>query len=401
MEREAFRQRMQQYKQAKEQNPQLKYWDWKKYADGGTVGEDGGPERPIINFNPKGDPYKPVYGYNPGAGYTSSVLDLYDAPIIGDVLSIYDASKAAYNKDWVGAGLAALSVLPFVPNSASRAIKKTTSKYIPEVVRTSESKINALLRQQNKIKQLGEEVPNVGLRKVPYEKAMEARDRVYESVIDPENLRRARAIDKRYGTSYEEIYKGMDIDYQDPLKYFTQSYEPVMDVDLPSSRRAEVNVNPRDNRIRINKEVNTGEFDINTGLIRHEIGHKVDAAATNGAMTEHPFMRDLVKDIIPYDEAKYMLHNIEDAESKYRYLTRPSEVKSHMNQFRQYLIDQKIMKPSDKVEDVPNFFMHLQAAPDEFNGLKLLQNLFKSDKAFKKRFDQIPLTTIQDNKVRV
>lgn len=30
MEREAFRQRMQQYKQARENNSQLKYWDWKK-----------------------------------------------------------------------------------------------------------------------------------------------------------------------------------------------------------------------------------------------------------------------------------------------------------------------------------------------------------------------------------
>lgn len=37
MEREAFRQRMQQYKQARENNPQLKYWDWKKYADSGEV----------------------------------------------------------------------------------------------------------------------------------------------------------------------------------------------------------------------------------------------------------------------------------------------------------------------------------------------------------------------------
>lgn len=33
MEREAFRQRMQQYKQARESNPQLKYWDWKKEND--------------------------------------------------------------------------------------------------------------------------------------------------------------------------------------------------------------------------------------------------------------------------------------------------------------------------------------------------------------------------------
>ncbi len=52
MEREAFRQRMQQYKQARENNPQLKYWDWKKYADGGTIDEippQTTSERPITN----------------------------------------------------------------------------------------------------------------------------------------------------------------------------------------------------------------------------------------------------------------------------------------------------------------------------------------------------------------
>lgn len=75
MEREAFRQRMQQYKQARESNPQLKYWDWKKYADGGVIDEDppqSTSERPITNFDPKGDPYNPTYGYNPGAGYVSN-----------------------------------------------------------------------------------------------------------------------------------------------------------------------------------------------------------------------------------------------------------------------------------------------------------------------------------------
>lgn len=63
MKREAFRQRMQQYKQARENNPQLKYWDWKKYADGGIVDEDppqNTSERPITNFDPKGDPYNPT-----------------------------------------------------------------------------------------------------------------------------------------------------------------------------------------------------------------------------------------------------------------------------------------------------------------------------------------------------
>lgn len=107
---------MQQYKQARENNPQLKYWDWKKYADGGTIDEippQTTSERPITNFDPKGDPYNPTYGYNPGAGYVRSVFDLYDAPVIGDALSIYDATQALKNKDWLGAGLAALTVVPY------------------------------------------------------------------------------------------------------------------------------------------------------------------------------------------------------------------------------------------------------------------------------------------------
>lgn len=44
------------------------------YADGGIIDEDppqSTSERPITNFDPKGDPYNPTYGYNPGAGYVS------------------------------------------------------------------------------------------------------------------------------------------------------------------------------------------------------------------------------------------------------------------------------------------------------------------------------------------
>lgn len=58
-----------------------------KYANGGIIDEDppqNTSERPITNFDPKGDPYNPTYGYNPGAGYVRSVFDLYDAPVIGD-----------------------------------------------------------------------------------------------------------------------------------------------------------------------------------------------------------------------------------------------------------------------------------------------------------------------------
>lgn len=373
-----------------------------KYADGGTIEEDPPTtsERPIINFNPKGNPYEAKYGYNPGAGFTRDPFSLYDAPIIGDALSIYDASEALKNKDWLGASLAALGVVPFVPSNLGRTINKSMNNYIPEVRRTAQDKINALLRRENKLNDsLGKTVDGVGLRRVPYEDALNARNRVYESVIDPENLKRARAIDSRYGTSYEAVYKGMSEKYQDPMEYFMHSYEPVLDTNLGSNTKAQVSSNPNNKSIRFSKGVNTGDYNIDTGLIRHEIGHKVDIDATRGAVNTNPFMQDLAKDILPYDQARYMLYGIENPVESYKYLTTPTEIKSHMNQFRQYLIDNKIMKPGDKVDDVPNFFMHLQAAPDEYKGIKLLQNLFKTDRAFKKRFDQIPLTNINDNRV--
>ena len=150
-----------------------------KYADGGVIDEDppqNTSERPIINFNPKGNPYEAKYGYNPGAGFTRDPFSLYDAPIIGDALSIYDASEALKNKDWLGASLAALGVVPFVPSNLGRTINKSMNNYIPEVRRTAQDKINALLRRENKLNDsLGKTVDGVGLRRVPYEDALNAR----------------------------------------------------------------------------------------------------------------------------------------------------------------------------------------------------------------------------------
>lgn len=62
MEREAFRQRMQQYKQARESNPQLKYWDWKKYADGTDKVTPPAPEVPYMRHNYESTPYS-SYSY--------------------------------------------------------------------------------------------------------------------------------------------------------------------------------------------------------------------------------------------------------------------------------------------------------------------------------------------------
>lgn len=44
MDRKGFKNRLKQYKKAREENPGLKYWEWKdipKYDEGGEVEEPG------------------------------------------------------------------------------------------------------------------------------------------------------------------------------------------------------------------------------------------------------------------------------------------------------------------------------------------------------------------------
>ena len=63
---------------------------YKSYKDGGTIDEDppqNTSERPITNFDPKGDPYNPIYGYNPGAGYVSNSDPLGSLYVEGALLN--------------------------------------------------------------------------------------------------------------------------------------------------------------------------------------------------------------------------------------------------------------------------------------------------------------------------
>lgn len=75
MDRQAFKQRMQQLKQYREQNPGKTYLDFKKYAEGGEIPPNN---KPIIPEEPqpyKGKLYKDRYGRK----YTEDQLaDYYD-----------------------------------------------------------------------------------------------------------------------------------------------------------------------------------------------------------------------------------------------------------------------------------------------------------------------------------
>ena len=108
MDRQAFKQRMQNLKSYRENNPGKGYWDWKveAFQDGGQTGD---PEKERFyqatgrssSGRPLEEGLKPVFSIEDAANMTP----------IGDAISVKDTYDAVKNRDWLGAGLAALTVV--------------------------------------------------------------------------------------------------------------------------------------------------------------------------------------------------------------------------------------------------------------------------------------------------
>lgn len=137
MDRQAFKQRMQNLKSYRENNPGKGYWDWKveAFQDGGQTGD---PEKErFYQATGRSSSGRPLEG---GLKPVFSIEDAANMTPIGDAISVKDTYDAVKNRDWLGAGLAALTVLPFVPSGLRNV--KAAARYIPTVNRTEQSLIN-------------------------------------------------------------------------------------------------------------------------------------------------------------------------------------------------------------------------------------------------------------------
>lgn len=113
-------------------------WKVKAFQDGGQTGD---PEKERFyqatgrssSGRPLEEGLKPVFSIEDAANMTP----------IGDAISARDTYNAVKNRDWLGAGLAALTVLPFVPSGLRNV--KAAARYIPTVNRTEQSLINQAL----------------------------------------------------------------------------------------------------------------------------------------------------------------------------------------------------------------------------------------------------------------
>lgn len=153
MDRQAFKQRMQNLKSYRENNPGKGYWDWKveAFADGGEVGD---PEKERFyqatgrssSGRPLEEGLKPVFSLEDAANMTP----------IGDAISAKDAYDAVKNRDWLGAGLAASAMIPSTDNIKTAEdypkglIRHEIGHYVDEKAYPGGVPNNAYLRQLGK-----------------------------------------------------------------------------------------------------------------------------------------------------------------------------------------------------------------------------------------------------------
>ena len=336
-------------------------------ANGGEVGDPDDEFTKAINTKlgrtPDGRPLqqglKPVFDLEDAANLTP----------VGDVLSAKEAYDAVKQNDWLGAGLAGLGFIPFIPKGVRRIARQT-----PTVNRTFEQKVAEM------------------------EEFYDQRNRTYELLNTPEARRRAADIDQKYGTEYNKVYDKLTKEYEDITSYVNM-VEPEFVKDPDAFARIKPAKSGK--KISLSEDNITKPEDFPAGLIRHEIGHYVDEMAYPGGVPNNAYLRQLGKPskYRPFEEVKDIFRSPDKALQDYRYLRNPTEKKSIMNQFDEYLMNN--YTPSTYPQTTKEFKEAIEKAPDIHRNMKLLLKIHNKPSILFKDFKNRPLvnnTTKDKNK---
>ena len=347
-------------------------------ANGGEVSDPDDEFTKAINTKlgrtPDGRPLqqglKPVFDLEDAANLTP----------VGDVLSAKEAYDAVKQNDWLGAGLAGLGFIPFIPKGVRRIARQT-----PTVNRTFEQKVAEMEKR-------------VSNRRKMMEEFYDQRNRTYELLNTPEARRRAADIDQKYGTEYNKVYDKLTKEYEDITSYVNM-VEPEFVKDPDAFARIKPAKSGK--KISLSEDNITKPEDFPTGLIRHEIGHYVDEMAYPGGVPNNAYLRQLGKPskYRPFEEVKDIFRSPDKALQDYRYLRNPTEKKSIMNQFDEYLMNN--YTPSTYPQTTKEFKEAIEKAPDIHRNMKLLLKIHNKPSILFKDFKNRPLvnnTTKDKNK---
>lgn len=345
------------------------------------------PIQAFANGGETGDPKKEEFYRRTGRSATGRPLeqgiklafDIEDAANftpVGDVISANDTYDAVKRRDWVGAGLAALGVLPFVPNMAKKVVRN-----IPTVNKDLEQKaINEVIQSRIVPPRVQEAYYN-------------QRNRAFELMNTPEARRRAQNIDSKYGTEYGDVYNELTELYESTDGYFNMP-EPRY-VSAPNDK---ANINPREGGvINISRENVKAPEDLTEGVIRHEIGHFVDALAYPGGIPNNAYLKQLGKPskYRDFEEVRSIFKNQDRARHNYDYLRKPTEKKSIMNQFDEYLMEN--YTPSTYPMNTKQFKEAIENAPSSQDLMKHLLKIHTKPSVLFKDFQMRPLVNHNNN----
>lgn len=301
---------------------------------------------------------KPVFSLEDAANMTP----------IGDAISDRDTYNAVKNRDWLSAGLAALTVLPFVPSGLRNV--KAAARYIPTVNRTEQSLINQALGNISKKRDYLSDIAN-------------SRNRVLEDINTIPYRNRAEQADKIFGTNYSETYDLLDDLYQH--RYFDLPEVQPKDMVASGRLQAKPFAEERFNKTGVGAEPNEFDLWVNTGMYRdpmqlanHEMNHYTDYIISRNANTT-----------INNNMLKQLENSLKqtDATSYYR---KGTEQKAYMNQLR------TMLKQNGDVQnlDEPVSSTLLKKYLDKMSDSDPIKKMFKQHKninAYTKWFNTIPL----------
>lgn len=334
-----------------------------RFAEGGQTGD---PEKERFyqatgrssSGRPLEEGLKPVFSLEDAANMTP----------IGDAISARDTYNAVKNRDWLGAGLAALTVLPFVPSGLRNV--KAAARYIPTVNRTEQSLINQALGNISKKRDYLSDIAN-------------SRNRVLEDINTIPYRNRAEQADKIFGTNYSETYDLLDDLYQH--RYFDLPEVQPKDMVASGRLQAKPFAEERFNKTGVGAEPNEFDLWVNTGMYRdpmqlanHEMNHYTDYIISRNANTS-----------INNNMLKQLENSLKqtDATSYYR---KGTEQKAYMNQLR------TMLKQNGDIQnlDEPVSSTLLKKYLDKMSDSDPIKKMFKQHKninAYTKWFNTIPL----------
>lgn len=319
----------------------------------------------------------------------------------GDVESAVYTYDAIKNKDWLGMGLAAVGMLPFVPNlGRARRINKLPKRDIPTVHKNlAEDKINEVLKQrQRKVQETLYPEVTIDDRS----DVANAVNRVVES-LDTKAYSRARKVDAQYGTNYTGAYDELRKNY-DNMSQFEVVADRNLDRDMRGARgRTKLNDDaafdlavegkPIDDIRRYQIAVKPGEA--TEAVVHHEMSHITDLMQQKGydmsKIHDNKLLRALEDNDNFLDDStlQIIFPGINIPEFR-NYQRTGSELKSFMNQTRKSMEQKGIIKRLTEPINQKQLEKYMKDMP--FNSSEnVIYRSFKDPQTYLKWMNTIPV----------